>query len=87
MTTSISSISDNDGDALESSMLAIYSVQRTYYTLLKISLISAGYESRIYSDRGTVMKILEYCIGFYIDKFENWCIQNIRNSKDIGKIK
>ena len=76
----------NESQSIESVMDVIYSFQYKYYCSLKESLNSNGFVSEIYTDKQSVMQILEYSIRFFAELFERWCIDNIHNSIDIGHI-
>lgn len=61
-------------------------VQAPYWLRLREHLLSEGFTASVHTEREDVMDILEISLRFLSNLFEDWCVQNIRSSKDIGKI-
>lgn len=60
--------------------------QAPYWSQLRSELISCGFCKSLYTEPKEVMKILENGLHLFSTLFEDWCIQHITSSKDLGKI-
>lgn len=70
----------------EAAFDAIYYLQAQYFAELSDRLLEDGYLPQLYLEKDSVMRILEFSIHYFAEKFEKWCVDSLKNPKDIGQI-